>query len=57
MLYADRAGLHLLTTSNKILCLLYTEEIENSLSAVGCSFFGVGRVRVKYNITSRSNTT
>ena len=34
MLYAGRAGVNLLTTSNKMLCLWYTEEIENSLSGV-----------------------
>ena len=39
MLYTDRAGVHLLTRSNKMLCLWYTEEIENNLSGVGHAFF------------------
>ena len=39
MLYADRAGVHLLTRSNKILCLWYTEEIKSNLSGVGRAYF------------------
>ena len=50
MLYADRAGVHLLTRPNKMLFLWYTEEIENNLSGVGRAFFDVGRIRVRYNI-------
>ena len=53
MLCADRAGVNLLTKPNKMLCVWYTEEIETNLSGVGRAFFGVGRIRVKYNITCR----
>ena len=49
MLYADRLGFNLLTRSNKMFCLWYTEEIENNFTGVGRAFFGVGRIRVKYN--------
>ena len=39
MLFADRAGVNLLARPNKMLCLLYTEEIEKNLFGVGCAFF------------------
>ena len=39
MLYVDRTGVHLLTRPNKMVCLLYTEEIETNLSGVRHAFF------------------
>ena len=51
-LYADRAGVHLLTTSNKMLCLWYTEEIEN-LSGVGHAFLLCLTYPCEIQVTSR----